>query len=172
MHPIKRHMLLLEVLIALSLVLLCLLPLLQPHIVMIQDEKDFTRDVQLDRVVNQLFADLLVQEFYNQRIGWDAIAAKREVAIPSDAVKKLGYQGSYTISHVAPKGEALNESKPFHLLEIQYRFVHVTSVVKKKPKTLKYTFQLFVQREKPVEKAAEEKKEAAPVKPPEEKKGG
>ncbi len=67
MHLDKRHQLLIEVLIALSLVLLCLLPLLQPHIVMIQSENDFVHEVQLDRVVNELFADLLVS-FYNQQI--------------------------------------------------------------------------------------------------------
>ncbi len=137
-------MLLIEVLIALSAVLLCILPLLQPHIAMIQSEHTFTREVQLDRVVNQLFAELLVSDFYNQKIGWEAVSSPRSVLVTSEAVQRLGYQGSYVITHLAPAGGALDESKPFHLLQIQYVFEPAL----KKEKKLTYTFQLFVQREK------------------------
>lgn len=144
MHRRKlRHMLLLEVLIALSIVLLCILPLLQPHVVMIQSEKDFIREVQLDRVVNQLFADLLIKDFYNQKITWEEITSNRDVPINSESVKALLYNGKYKIVHQAPADGAVNESRPFHLLEIQYTFTHAV----KRQDPLIYKFNLFVQRE-------------------------
>jgi len=159
MHRRKlRHMLLLEVLIALSIVLLCILPLLQPHVVMIQSEKDFIREVQLDRVVNQLFADLLINSFYNQRITWEEITSNREVPIASEAVKALLYNGKYQIVHQAPADGAANEARPFHLLEIQYTFTHAI----KRQDPLVYKFNLFVQREQRQESTAEPPPTKAP----------
>lgn len=165
MQPNRQHMLLLEVLIAFSLLLLCLIPLIQPHLVMIQSEHEFIHEVQLDRLVNELYADLLVKDFYNQRISWDAIASKREIPLASEAVQDLGFQGSYTITHLAPSGGALNENQPFHLLNIQYKF---SPKIAKKTKVLEYNFQLFVQREKQQPAAPEQKNQKpAAIKPSE-----
>ena len=149
----KHHQMLLEVLISLTLVLMCLLPLLQPHVVMIQNEKEFIREVQLDRVVNQLFANMLVDQFYGQRINWNMIAEKSNMTVDSSDVKALGYQGSYVIIHSQPQPEetALDETKAFHLLQILYTFKPVIAG----GKTLQYTFDLFVQKPLPKQAPSE-----------------
>lgn len=62
----KRTMLLLEVLIALALVVLCVLPLIGPHVDLLRQQKQFVSTMELDRAVNLLYVNLLERMHKNQ----------------------------------------------------------------------------------------------------------
>lgn len=141
MRVIKRHVLLLEVLIALMLVVLCILPLLTPHVAMVQEERKFQREIELDRLVSQIYAELLVEGFYRQNVQWWSIMNKSIVDIQDHRVADLGYTGSYFIERKNKKNMVGTDDYRFNLLLITYAFTPLEG-----GDTLKYTYKLFVQR--------------------------
>ncbi len=87
----KRHILLLEVLIALVLVSLCAFPLLAPHFMMINQEKLLLGEIEADRLANEIFVNI-AEKMYTGEISWEALGSREsrrvdgallnEVAIP------------------------------------------------------------------------------------------
>ncbi len=76
----KRHVLLLEVLIALMLVTLCLLPLIYPHIESYKAQKKQIELAKNNHNINQQFADL-VEDLYLGKVDWkedERFTVKRE----------------------------------------------------------------------------------------------
>ena len=68
----KRYVSLLEVLIAFALIVLCVLPLIYPHVAMFKSQKAFIRKVELDHVVNLLYAKIL-EKLYMNSIPWQEL---------------------------------------------------------------------------------------------------
>jgi len=68
----KRPYLLLEVLIALTLVVMCFIPLLRPHLFIVTEERRLLREIDTQRAVRLLFMEILV-ELYNNTISWKDI---------------------------------------------------------------------------------------------------
>ena len=87
----RHSIVLLEVLIAFALVALCALPLIYPHVFILRSEKKFISTVELDHLVNLLFADIL-QKLYQNEIPWQDIESGKKIAIESSWLKSLDYK--------------------------------------------------------------------------------
>lgn len=91
-HSIRRPVVLLEVLIAFALIALCILPLIYPHVFILRSEKKFISTVELDHVVNLLFADRL-QKLYQNEISWQEIESGNPIPITPSMIEAAGYSG-------------------------------------------------------------------------------
>lgn len=156
----KRHILLLEVLIAFSIVVMCIFPMLQPFLFMLTEERRFMREVELDRLVGNIYADLLVNGFYRGGVEWRMIDSKQDYPIENPMLTELGFIGSYSFKIEKKKGESPKEVFKLFLLKISYEFKPITG-----GEPLKYAYKLFVQREKEVEETppAEEGEQEEPA---------
>lgn len=175
----KRPFLLLEVLIAFFIVALCAIPLMAPQIFMVRSELSQAREVELDRAVNILFADLL-EKFYEQGVNWETVGTKDlpKPALPLNTevfdrlgygpnyLQRLGFEGDYTVrvklSKVKKdlsKTEGPNGELLYHMLEIKYSFkpLRWISLDLAKDDTLTYVYDLFAQRQPPAEGTDENK---------------
>ena len=95
----RRHIALLEVLIAFAIVALCVLPLIFPHVFILRSEKKFIATVELDHAVNLIYADKL-QKLYQNEISWQDIENGTEMRIESQLLKSadkqdLPFTGTY-----------------------------------------------------------------------------
>jgi hypothetical protein len=118
-------MLLLEVLIAFSLVVLCALPLVAPHIELLRGQRQIIRWIELDHTVNLLYADILEKLYYNT-LPWEEILAKHPYAISQETLKQLGYknlpptEAVYFFEDVENKSN--NEGVSLHQIKLILRF--------------------------------------------------
>lgn len=143
-----------EVLIAIAIVALCIIPLLNPHLFMFQEEKRFIREVELDRQVGILYANLLVDGFYHETIDWETIVSGEPIPITDAAIAALGYSGNYKFAVKKKKAKIDEDRYALYLLKITYTF---------KPfdggKTLSYSYLLFLQRKEKVKFESQETSE-------------
>lgn len=111
----KRHILLLEVLVALFLVLLCFYPLLHSQVMIALEEKRFAREAMLERAVTLRHAEA-VEDLYQNRIPFTFFKEKKE-----EQVEVAGFVGTicYSVSRDKAEGQ-------YNLLQIQYVFPHQT----------------------------------------------
>lgn len=122
-HPV----LLLEVLIAFALVALCALPLIYPHVFILRSEKKFISAVELDHVVNLLFAQLL-QKLYQKEIAWGDIENGKEILIESSLLKSVGYKdhlpflGSYKFVKIRKKPPKEADHSAY-LFNLEFTFI-------------------------------------------------
>ena len=119
----KRHIVLLEVLIAFALVVLCALPLIYPHMAIFKAERKFIDTIELNHVVNLLYANRL-EKLYLREIPWDDIEGGKELSIDSQMIQESGW----------------NQELPFigH-----YRFFKKDYKPHKAPEEAVYLFKLF-----------------------------
>lgn len=100
-------MILLEILIALALVALCMIPLISPHITLIQQQKRFDATMEIDRVVNLLYVDIL-ERMQKNEIPWNKIQ-DRSSQIPIDDIlerlqeKNIPLTGFYQFGEIIHK---------------------------------------------------------------------
>ncbi len=87
----KRPIVLLEVLIAFALVVLCALPLIYPHMAIFKAEKKFIDTIELDHVVNLLYANRL-EKLYLREIPWADIDGGKELTIDSQMIQESGWK--------------------------------------------------------------------------------
>ncbi len=137
----KRHILLLEVMIAIAIILMCIVPMLQPHIFMLVEEKEFIREVDLDRVVGLLYSDLLVEKFYRNTILWSEIESGEPRTIDNADANRLGYKGTYNFKVKLKKSKINENDYALDLVTVKYDFIPTNG-----KKTLSYSYDLFVQR--------------------------
>lgn len=92
----KRHVTLLEVLIAFMLVAMCIFPLLYPHVAMFKDQAQFVNQIKLDHAINQLYADVY-QKLQENQIPWGSIEQGQvfPVDLSTDKSDPLPYKGQY-----------------------------------------------------------------------------
>jgi len=123
----KQYVLLLEVLIAFTLVALCALPLIYPHVYLLSEQKRFVNTVELDHLVNLMYVELL-EKFYNNEIAWNDIIEMRSFPIDTafiarirgkDTVKSFPYVGSYQLKEIKHKK---NEEKYAALISLTFVF--------------------------------------------------
>lgn len=119
---LKRPMILLEVLIALALISLCMIPLISPHVTLIQQQKRFVTTMEMDRVVNLMYVDVL-ERLQKNEIPWRAIQEKQ--ALPIDDIveriqeKKIPLTGSFQFGEVHHKE---NDTTGWHVYELSITF--------------------------------------------------
>jgi len=141
---------LIEVLIAFTLVVMCILPLIYPHVFMVKTQHQFIRKIELDNVVNVLYGETLAALQMN-RIPWKDIIDGKRIPISEDQLKaagfeeKLHYQGSYQFSLQKKKPEKENPETAY-LLNLTYSFVPtlITDDAEKQKQTLHYSYQVFL----------------------------
>ena len=161
----KRHQSLLEVLIAFALVALCVLPLIYPHVAMFKAQNTFIRKVDLDHVVNLLYAKIL-EKLYMNSIPWNDI---EQTVFPVDAGllgeiqydKPLYFSGSYNFSEPWPVTDPKypypvfkpNTPGPYslYLFKLTFNFLpqefaKATDEVKQQ-NNIKYQYNVFVVRD-------------------------
>lgn len=69
----KRPFLLLEVLIALFIVVVCVSPLLSSQVFMYKIERQFLHKLEVDRVANIVFTDIIKNLYEKKEVGWSDI---------------------------------------------------------------------------------------------------
>lgn len=97
----RRHYLLLEVIVAIMLVLLCLFPMLKPHVFFLGQEKQWIRDVDTDRLADIVIAEVVMQ-LYRNEIPWETLQEGQEVldsrTMSSDGKAAMIQLGRYGLS--------------------------------------------------------------------------
>lgn len=128
-HCTRRHSLLLEVLISFAIVALCILPILYPHVYILQSQREMLQVVELDHIVNLVYADTL-EKLYLNEIHWDDIIHGKEIKIDAEKIKDCGFGCStpYTgtvkfveIKH-KPKKPEPPENATLYLYEMAFKF--------------------------------------------------
>ena len=140
----KSPFLLLEVLIAFTLVALCVLPFLYPHFYMIKSEKEFVKEVELDRVANLVFADIY-EKLYKNEIPWDTIKDKSASPLNSVELQRLGMQGEYHFEEFREKN-GKKEAQTYYWVKLMLSFSPRNSGNTAR-KLLKYEYDLFIERQ-------------------------
>lgn len=144
----KRPFLLLEVLIAFVLIVMCMLPLITPHTAILKSQRQFVDRIELDHVVNLLFADIYAS-LYRNEIPWESVISSNAIPIEEMQLQRAGwnrpfpYKGTYqfTIERYKPKKEA-----PYTLYLIGLTFTFEPRTGDLKTKKSEYHYQLFIER--------------------------
>ena len=145
----KRHLLLLEVLIAFTLIVLTIIPLIYPHTAILIIQEKMIHKMELDHHVNKIHAEM-VEKLYKNEINWSDIMNDREVKI-IDIPENLPFEGTYQFSEKIrkPKLKDGEEApKTLYLMNLDYKFI--SRLDKKEMMTFHYD--LFIEKDLAVEK--------------------
>lgn len=173
----KRHALLLEILIALAIVALCILPLLSPHATILNQQQRFLKKTSLDHAVNLLYVDVL-EQLQKNTIPWQAIETSAQLPVGEDMLKRAGYDQPLPFSgffrfDVKPhekSGEPSikgNKNTGWYVYKLVVTFVFTSNDEKKGAAKYIFPYRLTVLRNTPNGPAADKPIEP---KPSEEKK--
>lgn len=149
----RRYSLILEVLIAFAIIVLCILPLLYPHVGVLRAQQEMMTTVQLDHLVNLLYGKT-VEKMYLNEIPWSTFHSDKPIPIDAEMIKAVGikeeipYKGSYRFVEVKHKPKKLEPGdKALYLYKIIYEFVPLNKKKtnnkdeeNKKNKTYEYQF--------------------------------
>jgi hypothetical protein len=141
----KRALVLLEVLIAFALIVLCILPLISPHVFILKAERRFVNTVKLDHAVNLLYANRL-EKLYQQKIPWQDIEGGKELSIDAPMLRDSGYQeflpftGTYRFEEQKSKHSDPPENSVY-LYDLIFTFVDEA-----KANTYKYKYKVVIER--------------------------
>jgi len=95
----KRHFLILEVLIAFSLIVLCILPLLHPHFYIYKTQKSFLNRTKLNHAVNLFYTNIL-EKMHTNEIKLQDVLSNRVVPVEDGSFQNFpSYKGSYQLSY-------------------------------------------------------------------------
>lgn len=115
----KQHFMLLEILIALTLIILCMLPLIAPHVKYYEEQKKFSTTLATSRTINLLHADL-IERLHRNEIAWNTI--QEGISIPLNdqldrlEIKNFPYKGTCRFVKEISKKNAEWGVHHFHLL--------------------------------------------------------
>lgn len=126
-----RPALLLEVLIAFSLIALCLFPLIKPQLAMIQLEKQYLEKMQRDQLARSFFLALKQELYENRGPDLAQLAKPFQGRLPSKKTlvaknrPPVVYSCEYTLSQKKPlKKEPKKKSiQKYHLLEVELKLL-------------------------------------------------
>jgi hypothetical protein len=153
----KHFQSLLEVLIAFVLIVLCILPLVYPHVAMYQSQMRFIREIELDHVVNLLYAKVL-EKLYMNSISWNSL---EQQVFPIDTAllneiqfdRPLHYIGSYNFFEAKPRFKPKKKGAPLSIYLYHLTFNFLPKEFEKSPeeikkkKTIKYQYDVFIVRD-------------------------
>lgn len=141
---------LLETMIALALIVLCLFPLLAPHLALYKAERAFIRKIDLDHQVSLFYASIL-EKLYTNAIQWEELM-QNQFPLPKEGFAQ--YEGSYNFNEVPPHFKPKDVQAPYSLYLFTLTFNFVPSELNqksdevKKANTVKYQYQVFVVRDR------------------------
>lgn len=142
----RRRFTLIEVLIALLLVTMAMVPLMAPHLRIFQEESRFLDQLRLDRAASLLYAEL-VEKLYRQELPWQAMESSESFEIEPMKLQQLSghplpFRGSYrfVVQKHKPKEKDL-------FMVYLYRLLFTFSPVGKGKGEICYSYDLFVVRD-------------------------
>jgi hypothetical protein len=142
----RRHIALLEVLIAFALTALCALPLIYAQVLIIRSERQFLDTVQLDHTANLIFAALL-EKLYENKIPLSEIVSQKVQEIDPELLEKNGLPKSVkgTLQFVLKQKKPPNpQEKELMLYQL---FLTFTGLELKNPKPIKYEYLVFIEHQ-------------------------
>lgn len=165
----KRHIVLLEVLIAFALVALCVLPMIYPLVYILKSEREFIETIELDHIVNLLYGNRL-QKLYLNEIGWSDIEEHKPVEISSSMLQEIGYNRPLpfdgTYEFVIEKRKPPPPDDRLYLVKLIFSFnpkkaakQSSTEYDVKKSKQFVYEYKIFIERRPKQTKNGEVKEE-------------
>jgi hypothetical protein len=150
----KRHMMLLEILIAMALMILCALPLIAPHVAIIKDQRAFITTVELDHAVNLMYVEIL-ERLHKGEIRWKEIEDGKVFPVEDDVWKRLGmekglpFEGNFRFKWNISKADK-EKTWDVNLINLTFEFVpktySSTSDDTKTPRVFRYSYDIFVAR--------------------------
>jgi len=150
----KRYILLLEVLIAFMLVALCVFPLISPHTYILIAQRKFIDKIEVDHLVNVMYADI-VERMYENKIPLNDIINSRTFEIDDTYLEQFGikkafpYRGTYQFGIPKSKYKPRYEA-PYtvYLLPLDFTFFPKGQENAEEGKeTLKYHYEVFAIRD-------------------------
>lgn len=142
-------------LVAFALLLLCIAPLLTPHIALYHQEKEYVKQVQLDHAVNLLYTKLLEKLYLNQ-IPLEQLEDPKPTPITPVLLQEalvempFPYEGSYSFGQEPPRFKPKEGKAPFsfYLYKLLFNFHPLNKKRQQTHQTPKgtftYEYQLFV----------------------------
>jgi hypothetical protein len=93
----RRNILLLEILIAITIIAVCMLPLLSSHVFIYNAENEFKQTTQLEHVANLVYVDIL-EKLHQNTISWNDIESGKSIPIDSQFLEPIDkrLKGSYS----------------------------------------------------------------------------
>lgn len=158
MRTQRRHILLLEVLIAFAIIVLCIFPLIYPHVAMAKSQREFIKKIELDHVVTLLFSQIY-QDLQSNKISWQEIESKKRFELsPLDLRKQnrnksLPFKGYYFFEEEIhkPKAQTPQESTAY-IFNLVFRFYpqyeNKQSKLGRRTKNfMEYRYKIFILRD-------------------------
>lgn len=153
----KKHVTLLEVLIAFVLVSFCLVPLLTPHVGILKEQHQFLRKIQLDHAVN-LYTGHIIEKMHRSEIPWYMIEEGKMMPIEDEVLRQLipdyplAFKGMYRFDVIKSKPKNAEAGTPkAYLLKLNLYFLpgkneHGAAEYIDKKNPFQYHVDLFVRR--------------------------
>jgi len=138
----KLPLLLLEVLIALALVALLVLPLLAPQVYLVKFERQFLYDIEADRLASEIFADVVQSLFEG-----DLTLAEIQDPAPRVVRYSLLADFPYEVTYRFDKGKSKekNDEASYHLISV------IIEMFENKKLKFSFPYSLFLEEEVEVE---------------------
>lgn len=176
----KRHYLLLEVMIAFILVALCVLPLISPHVFILKEQKVAIQKIELDHIVNLVYADI-IERLYKNEISWSDLNSERSFPIDEALLHRIGwskpisYHGEYRFRVDKYKPKKQPAPYTLYLFDLTLGFLpqeiaNGGTNRQKEEQQIKYEYKIFVERNLGGEEGADQEQENP--EPPKEAKEG
>lgn len=138
----KRHFQLLEVMIAMLLILICVIPSFQIYVNINKQQANVIRVNQRDHLVHLIHADL-IEKLYKQMISLDQILARFQAPFEGEELKKkleeIGYEAVYSLYFLSSEKEIKTAKKFLVELVIQLQD-------KKQENSFDYTYHIYIDR--------------------------
>lgn len=164
---LKRHAILLEVMIAFALVVLCALPLMYSQAYILNAEQDFVQKIKLDHAVNLLYADFY-ERLQRNEFPWESFVNKTVFPVDPSVLTTfndgipLPFTGSYHFEIKIHKPKKKNEPLTLNLLKLIFSFTSLNS-----SKTHNYEYWIFAIRNlQPGSEPTAPSPKASPENPP------
>ncbi len=153
----RRFQSLLEVLIAFTLIVLCIFPLISPHVAMYRSQIKFIKQIELDHAINLLYAKIL-EKLYMNSIAWSDLD-HRIFPIDTTVLNEIAfdhplpYIGSYNFFEIKPRFKPKKKHVPLSIYLYTLTFNFLPKEFEKSPadikekKTLKYQYDVFIIRD-------------------------
>lgn len=154
--PRKRanHFQLLEVLIALMIVSLCIIPLIYPQAMMHREQKQFLQELQIDHIANLAFADLFEKLHKNDKsLPWESIKNTRPFTIQNDIVQSEYEEKKIPVSITYKMDEMKDKIDKYHLYKV---IIDIIPLQRLSKEHFYYEYELFI--ETPSNEPKDEKK--------------
>jgi hypothetical protein len=144
----KRPVLLLEVVIALALVALCVIPLLAPQAIILSRQQRFMNEIDLDHLVNLLYADIILQ-LYKNEISWNTLMNNIQYEVDSIILNRVGFNKNIPFKGIYQFKEKKHKPKKessysIHLFDLDFKFSREDP--KTDVKALTYHYDIFLIR--------------------------